>query len=434
MRTSFARRTTWGCWVGLIALTCVLGLNPSPVGAACSIEGPTMVSTNETYTLCGPSGVGYSYEWHGPGIPAGTRTRCITVTGRSSGTYEYELVTYNNGYAQQICTHVVRVGAATGGSLTCQISGPSSIAAGNTAQLCAPQSSLHAYSWSGPGGFTANTRCVTVSAEGVYDLTIRNTLTGYLRQCSHRVDVVGGGSDVGPCLISGPASIRPGGSVQLCGPRNSSYTYRWNGPNGFVSANRCVVVTDDGDYYLTIRNSATGYTDQCRHRVLLAGNGGNYDEDLDAVIEEGSPRALPFWRQQCLGSSSSQRVVSRNDLLQIARCMDNRSGYFNWTSDLDGLCQALSPSRPMTHRKNVARQYAALLANVCAGELDVSTAAGDPIVLDADMRINFRGATTVGELITMVDNLLRSRTGRYSGVAQYLQQLNQGRAGIASNY
>jgi hypothetical protein len=501
MRTSsMIARSLAVAGAALLAAFGTIAMVPSVGGAYCMIEGPKTVSVNETFTLCGPQDNDYTYEWHGPGVPAGTRSRCVTVPGRASGSYEYELVA-DDGVQRERCTQVVRVGGGATGTLTCSITGPTSIQAGQTARLCAPQSSLHSYTWSGPGGFTASTRCVDVMTEGVYEVAIRNTLTGYVRQCNHRLEVAGASQGLA-CNITGPTTIRSGSRIQLCGPSSGSNTYRWTGPDGFTASLRCVVVTTPGDYFLTVRSTSSGLSERCSHRVgwvgdrgqaqtctisgpsvipanrparlcgqsfgnssyrwlgpagfeatsrcIDVGTAGTYEltirdlstgairecsmrlggdddvgQDPDALLNENCPRASSFWRQEC--SNGNGGDLSQQEMLSIAQRVDERSRYFNWSNDLAGLCQALQPARPLTRRKQVARYFAAMLANISAGELGVVTNSGDPIGLDVDTEVRFRSARTIGQMISSVDQLLMSRTGNFTRVAEQLNAINAGR-------
>ena len=96
---------------------------------------------------------------------------------------------------------------------------------------------------------------------GTYSLNSRNRVTGSSRTCTHRLAVTGydnSGTDQGDCEISGPSTIDVGTSATLCAPSYANTTYRWTGPNGFVSTSRCVNADDAGTYYLTMRNTSTG--------------------------------------------------------------------------------------------------------------------------------------------------------------------------------
>ena len=100
------------------------------------------------------------------------------------------------------------------------------------------------------------------------------------------------------------------------------------------------------------------------------------------------------------------------------------STFFNWTNDVDGMRTALSPGSPLTRRKQVARQYAALLANVATGELNLGSRGVEGIGLDLDTPVNFGAARTVRELIALTDRMLRANRGNYSRLNSTLTQIN----------
>jgi hypothetical protein len=112
--------------------------------------------------------------------------------------------------------------------------------------------------------------------------------------------------------------------------------------------------------------------------------------------------------------------------------MDQRSAYFNWSNDLDGLCQALRPARPLTRRAQLARDYAVLLANVCAGELGLNDRRGDPIGLDPDTGVDVPGFNTVGELAARVERMLASGRGNFAGMSRSVTRVNSGQ-GLATS-
>jgi hypothetical protein len=256
--------------------------------AGCPIEGPNTVPANQSFTLCAEPASGYSYEWHGQGLATSSTSRCITVSGRTAGTYEYRLIVRRRGTEVGDCSHTVTVGGGGFGTLTCAISGPTSIASGSSANLCAPRSSRHSYRWSGPGGFTANTPCVTVSRSGTYHLTIVNDITGYARECSHPLTVGGVDTDTDTedCTISGPASIWGGDTAELCSQSYSNSTYSWTGPGTFRSSLRCIRATVPGVYRLSVRNRSTGLVRECSF-TLDEGYGDT--DDADVVTSDNCP-------------------------------------------------------------------------------------------------------------------------------------------------
>jgi hypothetical protein len=397
----------------------------------CSIDAPSQVGVDQGFTLCGTAGSGYRYEWFGPGLDTDAVTRCVTARVRNSGTYEYLLIIKRNGREVDRCKKVINVGSSTGGAGSCSITGPTSIRAGQSARLCAPEDGLHTYRWTGPDGFTSVASCVTVTAEGTYTLTSRNRLTGSSRQCTHRLEVIGSNDGDESDCISGPTTIPRNGTAQLCAPSRGAATYRWTGPNGFRGSERCVTIDEPGTYTVSIRGGFTGREERCSQTVRRGGwgNGDNGNDDgeenPDEEVWDNCPRPLQFWRD-VFADANGSGDLSPTDLRAIARWVDEHSTYFNWRDDLQGMRQALRPASPMTRSKQLARQYAALLANVAAGELGATPQGRNQIGLDLDTRVDFAGATTLRDLISMSDRTLGGRRGNFSRLNAKLTQINRG--------
>jgi hypothetical protein len=267
--------------------------------------------------------------------------------------------------------------------------------------------------------------CVTVSREGTYYLTSRNPFTGSSRQCTHHLSVVGGTVPGGDCAITGPAVVADGGTARLCAPSRANTTYRWTGPGAFTATSRCITVSGTGTYSLTMRSQTTGRTERCTHQL-----GGSWEDDPDGDPDqpyvENCPRNFQFWRRAFAGGTSSG--LSTADQQAIAREVDRRSSYFNWSNDVQGLRSALSPAAPLTRRKQIARQYAALLANMAAGDLGVGDGLNNEghIGLDADTNISFEGASTIGELAALTDRWLAQNRGNFAQLNSTLNRINRG--------
>jgi hypothetical protein len=414
----------------------------SSAQAPCAIDAPSRVGIDQAFTLCGPTGGGYRYEWYGPGLDADAGARCVTARVRDSGTYEYLLVVKRNGQELDRCKKVVNVGNSAGGAGSCSITGPTSIQAGQSARLCAPDDGLHIYRWTGPNGFTSTSACVNVTEEGTYYLTSRNRLTGSSRQCTHRLDVIGASGGGESDCISGPTSIPRNGTAELCAPSRGAATYRWTGPRGFTGSERCVTIDEPGTYTVSIRGGFTGREERCSLTVRSRGWGGgggggggggwgggggndNGDENPDDVVWDNCPRPFQFWRD-LYDDANGSGDLSSADLRAIARWVDDHSTYFNWRDDLQGMRQALLPESPMTRSKQLARQYAALLANVAAGELGATPQGRNQISLDLDTQVDFAGAATLRDLISMTDRVLGGRRGSFSRLNAKLTQINRG--------
>ena len=414
-------------WRGALGAALVLLIaSAAPIGAqTCVISGPSTAATGASFSLCAPAVSGYTYEWSGPGLSSNTTSRCVSASGLAAGAYEFLLIRSRDGYEIDRCTHVVNVGGSSGGTSSCRITGPATISAGQTATLCAPGDGIHSYRWTGPNGFSSTSSCITVSEEGTYTLNSRNPFTGSSRTCTHRLDVTGtggGSDDVGTCLISGPDEVADGGTVRLCAPSRTNTSYRWTGTGGFTATARCITVSAVGTYTVSLRNLSSGQTDRCSHAVGLISDVP--DEDPDAPYWDNCPRDLQFWRNATNGRAASGLTTSQ--LQAIAREIDRRSTYFNWSNDLQGLRAAVAPAAPLTRRKQIARQYASLLANVTAGELGVGDTGNGSIGLDPDTRITVSGASTIGELIALTDRWLRENRGDFNRLNATLNQLNKG--------
>jgi hypothetical protein len=130
---------------------------------------------------------------------------------------------------------------------------------------------------------------------------------------------------------------------------------------------------------------------------------------------------------------------------QIIACVDGKSSFFSWGDPLGGFCAIMNPPRPMKQRQQAKRQFAGLLANVCAGELGLIANNGDVVSLPESTPIDpcsGFSATTVGELIDEVDALLATLEGQnqndqsvkdqYTNIINCTDRINNGGGGIPS--
>jgi len=130
----------------------------------CFINGPFSICPGETAELCGPAEGDYGIEWT---LPDGTHSsdRCVTVSG--GGVWWLRLFDYGTGQWTECSREVVQPGEAA----SCAIEGPTSACDGTAVTLCGPESAS-SWTWSGPGGFTSDQRCIDVTAGGTYTLSI----------------------------------------------------------------------------------------------------------------------------------------------------------------------------------------------------------------------------------------------------------------------
>lgn len=219
-----------------------------------------VICGDETTELCGPqppSGTTYSYEWHGPGEPFPNQ-RCISVS--LEGLYTLAVTDDVTGCSSDSpCEQYLTVHPLP----PCDIEGPDFICSGFEAELRGPEGD-YSYEWGGPSPPYADTRSITVDETGTYTLTVTDNSTGCSNgPCEHQLDV----GDPPPCQILGPEAICDGDEGQLCGPEGD-FDYHWDGPGGDYPDDRCITVTAEGTYTLTVRDQQ-GCESTCQHALAV---------------------------------------------------------------------------------------------------------------------------------------------------------------------
>jgi trimeric autotransporter adhesin len=208
---------------------------------ACVITGKDVICQDgQKVQLCAPLGA-MDYWWS-----TGESTQCIEVS--SVGTYAITLT--NSVGCTSMCSKTISLSPA----FNCDITGPSTICEGVTAQLCVTTKGV-TYLWS--NGST--TSCIDVVKQGTYAVTITNA-DGCTSTCSKMLRV----APVPKCEITGNLDICIGQTTQLCAPTNAG-RYLWS--NG--SVNQCITVRKAGIYSVTITNS-NGCKSTCSATVIIS--------------------------------------------------------------------------------------------------------------------------------------------------------------------
>lgn len=210
-----------------------------------TINLPNQVSltcTNPIYHLdsCGP---GVDCVISGPGVIIGSTPYDIT----QAGSYTVIATDISTGCtATKTLTVTVNntiplIPTASFSNFDCQA---------HTAQLSGNSNPTGiTYFWVGPNGFTSIQQNPTVTAGGVYTLTVTSNANGCTSSASVTVPAFNN-----PDIAATGGTITCGTpSVQLLGSSNTSnVTYEWEGPNGFHSTEQNPTVTVAGDYTLTV--------------------------------------------------------------------------------------------------------------------------------------------------------------------------------------
>jgi len=224
-----------------------LSVLPSP---PCDITGGGDIicgdGTTEWCATEAPIGMTYTYEWSGPGGFTAS-TRCITIG--MEGTYEVTITDQHGCYS--MCDRTLTVVDDP----ICEITGGEDvIPEGGTTEWCAteaPMGMTYSYAWTGPGGFTADTRCVTIGLAGTYEVTITDQYGCY--SICDRTLTYGGEipCDIYSCMLA----VCEGMTAEFCAseaPVGETYSYQWTGPGGFTGDTRCIEIGVEGTYEVTI--------------------------------------------------------------------------------------------------------------------------------------------------------------------------------------
>ncbi len=130
---------------------------------------------------------------------------------------------------------------------------PGSLCPGNPAQLNATGGVFTAYQWSGPGGFTSSSNPVTITQDGLYQVTVTDAggctaLTQLLVSYT--------GTPVASISAQNPLSYCTGASynVTLCALGNPNYTYAWSN----AATSQCITVSNQGNFQVTVTDASNG--------------------------------------------------------------------------------------------------------------------------------------------------------------------------------
>ncbi len=221
---------------------------PTGVSATGGVSGcfTPMVTLMGTATTAGAT-----YGWAGPGAYASTEQNPSVST---VGTYILT-VTGLNGCTATAATAVtpdtgLPNATANGDTLNCNVSSLTLTGASSTAGATA--------SWDGPGAFTSTQFMPTVTAPGVYTLTVTNPANGCSAQAAATVllDTIAPGATAtaGTLTCSNPNFTLSGSTTA------TNVSWSWTGPGAFTSTQQNPVVTDAGSYTLVVTNLESGCT------------------------------------------------------------------------------------------------------------------------------------------------------------------------------
>jgi hypothetical protein len=294
---------------------------------------------------------------------------------------------------------------------SCIITGPAAWCGTGTVALCGPTGDW-AYEWGGPNGFSSGDQCVNVSTPGHYTLVAYNPWTGAMMDpCSFDLAV----APPPVASIDGAASTCAGTSARLCGPFGN-FSWLWTAPDGSQATTQCVDAGQAGTWTLAVTDLASGCSgDPATHALAFTVCDTTpapppTPPPGDPVV---CPRNVNFWAQQCRGNGRHNGNMLDDDAFaRLAACVDAHTTVFDWSNPVAGLCSTLNFRSTVDLRSRTLRQFAAVVANVCAGNLGLATS-GAPLGLDPSTPLTMQGqASTVGGWMIDADARLTALEGQ----------------------
>lgn len=219
---------------GMNGCVSICSLNVLDTSArSCIISGITTVCEGQPTLLCAPSGCS-EYLWNN-----GARTGCILA--KNPGIYSVT-ITNKNG-----CSSICSVMVTLEPSVSCLISGKTTVCEGQPTLLCAPPGCVE-YRWN----TGARTSCIMASLPGMYSVSLTNG-NGCISTCCVSVSE----TQASTCLITGNQIICPGQPTLLCAPDGCAQ-YSWSTGD----TTNCIIARIAGMYSVTVFN-ANGCTTSC---------------------------------------------------------------------------------------------------------------------------------------------------------------------------
>ncbi len=223
------------------------------------------------------------------------------------------------------------------------------------------------------------------------------------------------------CGITGTPVIN-GAPATLCGTGGTSYM--WEGPNGFIATTPCVSISSPGEYSLLAFDNTLGmWFGPCL--VMVTGDSVIVPPPpppapVDSALN--CPRPAGYWALACQRAAGERPILSAEQLAAIAAAVDERAQVFGWSDAANGFCYAVRSARQSDLRARALRQFAAVLANLAAGEQHLVSADGRDVHLRDDTMLAMdvaRGmslsdwvASTDAELLSLANASASDRAAR----------------------
>ena len=226
----------------------------------CTVVGPTEICEGEsaTYTVSIPDATPpLTYAWTGPdGFTSTEESITVDVAG------EYcAMVTDANG-----CTSMCCVDLTISDGLSCAVTGPETICAGDTTTYGVDVEGgvePFTYAWTGPDGLTATTEAIEISDEGEYCVTVTDA-NGCETECCQTLSffpeiTIEFDGPEGNAICFGDSATYNAIVTNAAEP----FTIAWTGPDDFSSTDLSITVTEGGEYCAEVTDANGCMAEAC---------------------------------------------------------------------------------------------------------------------------------------------------------------------------
>ena len=188
------------------------------------------------------------------------------------------------------------------------------------------------YKWTGPNNYTATTQNASVTAAGIYTLTVTDPSTGCTGNDTALVTL--NNTTPGACAsVSGPLTCNSGSSATLSGSSGTSgVSYSWTGPNNYTSTTQNPAVSTVGSYTLTVTNPVNGCTSSASTAVTFSNTitGTAWLEDFTLANGATSDAGTTSWSVSTNPSTTLFSVL--NNEFRVSNSSNASGAEGVWTS------------------------------------------------------------------------------------------------------
>ncbi len=243
---------------------------PPPAVTTTSIPSSsqlTCVNSNVAVTASSTT-TGASYVWTGPGSFTDSAAVASITT---AGTYTLPATNPASGCTASTTVTVVTDTTTPASVTTSATPSTAQITCTHPTVLLTSSTSTTgvSFAWSGPSGFTASGPTATVSAPGIYTVTVKDSASGctkalpgaVTRNTTVPVGLSASTSDVISCFSP---------TIDLQGVSTTAgVTYSWTGPGGFTADTSTAETSVPGTYKLTVTNPGNGCAASTQTTALI---------------------------------------------------------------------------------------------------------------------------------------------------------------------